>query len=389
MPIVESAALVKFTADLLGAVIKHYVKNDFGAAAGTSVIGILKDLVIAGGQKPGPFDAQRFLAGYHNEEIERELRQKRLDEGDWNAAVLAIGSLIQGLVGDKDLPVDPNLSDAALTNVLLRRENSATQGFGEHSAASELYSGMVGALGKALHESITTLPNYMTAIGREILRGQADLPGAVENERERRERARALAAAAEFTERYREVIKRNLDHVDLYGVDVRRAGARRQQLSAAWVALYFEPGKIGTAIAGAAAADYASNEQDRAESWPGAQRGLGAGEATSRESIKDALAQEQYLLIRGEAGSGKTTVLRWIAIQAATQCIRDGKTGKVRDIPFLIRLRECRDGGLPAVEAFLKNSAKMIEEDVPAGWIRSQLKSGRAIVLVDGVDELP
>ncbi|MEO6084839.1 MAG: NACHT domain-containing protein [Umezawaea sp.] len=94
-------------------------------------------------------------------------------------------------------------------------------------------------------------------------------------------------------------------------------------------------------------------------------------------------------LVRGEAGSGKTTLLDWLAITAA----RGGFTDDLRSwngfVPLPIRLRAYADSPLPRPEQFLDKTAGTIAGLMPVGWVHRVLKSGRALLMVDGVDEVP
>ncbi|MGA2604170.1 MAG: NACHT domain-containing protein [Verrucomicrobiia bacterium] len=148
------------------------------------------------------------------------------------------------------------------------------------------------------------------------------------------------------------------------------------------------------------------------------------------------------LLIRGVAGGGKSTLLRWASIQAAKFNLenhdtrgdtaittRDVATCEVASmgdiqkvgisatapevdntlrsrpvavdeilnprrhnwrtkIPFLIRLRDCPEGALPRPKDLPALIAKELP-DPPPEWIDQILKSGRALLLFDGVDEIP
>jgi predicted NACHT family NTPase len=58
-------------------------------------------------------------------------------------------------------------------------------------------------------------------------------------------------------------------------------------------------------------------------------------------------------------------------------------------VPFFIRLRSWVDAGFPAVRDFVQPIARNIVDEMPVGWVRQQLDSGCALVLIDGVDELP
>ena len=57
-------------------------------------------------------------------------------------------------------------------------------------------------------------------------------------------------------------------------------------------------------------------------------------------------------------------------------------------IPFIIRLRDCPNGQLPRPSKFPLLLAKELP-DPPSNWIDDILNSGRALVMFDGVDEVP
>lgn len=92
------------------------------------------------------------------------------------------------------------------------------------------------------------------------------------------------------------------------------------------------------------------------------------------------------LLVRGAPGSGKTTLVDWLAVTAA----RRGFTGPLADwngvTPFPVRLRRYADAPLPTPERLVPDD---LVERAPDGWVRRPLASGSALVLVDGVDEVP
>ncbi len=106
-------------------------------------------------------------------------------------------------------------------------------------------------------------------------------------------------------------------------------------------------------------------------------------------NIEDVLAVNRRTVILGRAGSGKTTVLQWIAVRAARSEFTGVLTKLNGYMPFFVRLREYVGKALPQPEEFITGVAPMLVSEMPSDWIRAQLRSGRAILLADGVDELP
>jgi Leucine-rich repeat (LRR) protein len=94
-------------------------------------------------------------------------------------------------------------------------------------------------------------------------------------------------------------------------------------------------------------------------------------------------------LLRGEVGSGKTTLLQWLAVSSARGSFSGSLSEWNDTIPFFIELRRYADSELPQPEAFVRYMAGSIAGEMPSGWVHRQLKSGRALVLIDGVDEVP
>jgi hypothetical protein len=105
------------------------------------------------------------------------------------------------------------------------------------------------------------------------------------------------------------------------------------------------------------------------------------------------LGQNERVLIEGPAGAGKTTLLRRLALHAGRGDLPSQAAAWRHRIPFLLRLRDFRghDGELqpPAIEEFVGVAVPLLAGAQPAGWVGSALRDGKAVVLLDGVDELP
>ncbi|BBC35596.1 NACHT domain protein [Streptomyces graminofaciens] len=99
---------------------------------------------------------------------------------------------------------------------------------------------------------------------------------------------------------------------------------------------------------------------------------------------EQALAEQDRVLLRGVAGSGKTTLVQWLAVTAAR-----GERGD--RVPFVLPLRTLirRPDGLPAPDAFLTAVHVPFHASQPAGWADRVLTARRGLLLVDGIDEIP
>ena len=293
---------------------------------------------------------------------------------------------------------------------------------------------------------------------------------------------------------YRQAVIRELDRVDLFGADL-PAEAKRNLLTDAFVTLNINQKVKQRDVR---ADNFDSREQlgQSADAQPGfspqtiSQYDLVPGPKPRRVRIDESVDQEpsaenaEYigllsskavfdrlglgedgrLLIRGSAGMGKTTLMRWVAISAAksdqldrvsgvlvAETRRDGphfefypnaqqrsaaqqfvkrfragatdsqtvaelfdvlgvgggvptdKRAELQlsnvcikrvwksQVPFLIPLRHCQSGRLPTPEnlpLIIADIAKATGRP-PAEWVEQVLKDGRALLLIDGVDEVP
>ncbi|MGO4429941.1 NACHT domain-containing protein, partial [Streptomyces sp. MCAF7] len=114
-----------------------------------------------------------------------------------------------------------------------------------------------------------------------------------------------------FQDRYAAYVSRKYGHLEIYGIDLRNS-PRSWPLDVAYLSL---------------------------ETTPGA------------EWEQKTIRAEQILkgcdraLLRGVAGSGKTTLVQWLAVTAARQLTENQAVRLIGDVPFVLPLRTFKHGG--------------------------------------------
>lgn len=166
-----------------------------------------------------------------------------------------------------------------------------------------------------------------------------------------------------FEHRYLAHIATRHSHLTIYGIDLVNS-PERWPLDAAYLSLQ--------ALRPA---------EDAETSGPDGAR---VASATAALPAEHALTDHDRVLLRGVAGSGKTTLVQWLAVTAAR-----GERGD--RVPFVLPLRTLirHPGGLPAPDAFLAAVRVPFHATQPTGWADRVLTARRGLLLVDGIDEIP
>ncbi|WHM37357.1 serine protease [Streptomyces sp. BPTC-684] len=116
----------------------------------------------------------------------------------------------------------------------------------------------------------------------------------------------------------------------------------------------------------------------------------GLPDAGAPQRIDALLASRPRVLLRGEAGAGKTTLVWWLAAHAAAGTLGPQLADLNGLVPFVVPLRTLRaQGGAYPKPSELPYAARLVVDDAPDGWAARVLKTGRAMLLVDGLDEVP
>ncbi|RSS79356.1 NACHT domain-containing NTPase [Streptomyces sp. WAC06614] len=191
----------------------------------------------------------------------------------------------------------------------------------------------------------------------------AEVAAALEDVRERlpRQDARDLA----FETDYRAYLARRYGTLTIYGLDL-EPGSERWPLDTAYVGL-----EVTALSSGDPAAPPAP---DLPALW---ERAVLPSARASRDPRRG------RVMLRGEAGSGKTTLIQYLAVTAARSL--DAL------VPFVLPLRTLTRRGdrLPTPRDLLAAAGSALAGSQPEGWESRVLRAGRALMLVDGIDEIP
>lgn len=174
---------------------------------------------------------------------------------------------------------------------------------------------------------------------------------------------------ANFEHDYRAEIARKYDKLEIIGANLNRKYSR-YNLSTAYVSLdVIEDSNYEHD-------DYENYEYDDYEST-----------YFNKLSIDDAFNDRDKILITGEAGSGKSTIMKWLAVQSALGDLERRLTNWGKTIPIVIQLRNYPSGKID-LNKVVEEIAENIVMKIPEDWIEYIFNSGKVLLLVDGLDEL-
>lgn len=116
-----------------------------------------------------------------------------------------------------------------------------------------------------------------------------------------------------------------------------------------------------------------------------------AGNERGRKQAEYVLKSEPLLTVRAAAGAGKTTLLNWIASACGQGAAPEANLRWKGGIPFFVHLRALKATGIPEIGQFVDYTIDHKQWPVmpPDNWIVKILSAKRAVVMLDGVDELP
>jgi hypothetical protein len=240
----------------------------------------------------------------------------------------------------------------------------------EHDDASSPLAGLSGApvfAGGVLIGIVTTVPQGRahSRIEAEPVRGipldgaympQAEAPLGLEKVTDLHPRDEL------FEEEYRRAVATRYRKIEIIGIDELGTHEARWELDTAYLHLEAE------------------RERDRRSSERGASRRIDSLLASSGRRV----------LLRGEAGAGKTTLMWWLAAHTASGTLGPELTDLNGLVPFVVPLRSLRAQGVGfPTPRRLADAARLVADEAPEGWARRVLDAGRGLLLIDGLDEVP
>jgi len=354
--------------------LKLWLKDDEIAAAGAGELGGLlvkkiPDLLRRNDTETLFGQKIRDLAG---DSIHKVLRREAGDIPEEHLGLIAnaAAETLARTPIDAETLVKNNLDDDALVEYFLSRTgaaggNPALAGrdpdnrlFAE--AEQQIYRRILSHASQLIVDMASHFPRFEERVNAELLRRVGTMAQQVIDGMNRV----VVDQADTFEADYRNACVRRYDQLELFGVDLRETN-KRYNLSIAYITLTVE--------------------------HPHFRSGSGSGPDSEhlRDSVPadQALAAHRRLFIRGPAGSGKTTLLQWFAIFAAARRLEGGLEPFNGCVPFLIKLRHFSETRLPKPEEFPQQASHALGGSAPDRWVHDRLKSGKALVLVDGLDE--
>ncbi len=278
--------------------------------------------------------------------LEHEYRD--LDEGERNAAIIAVTTTFErARLTDKQL-FTADLDRLYLYQFVRRFKGNATSGLSEGGIA--LYERVLEQCCGYIIVIADKLPGFQVDAFAELLRRSRQILDRQDELLRLLPETSGDQQHASVDIAYRQLLIRVFDRLELLGLDF---ASQWYALSIAYVNLT-----------------------------------IVSAQKISADSFEAWLADCPRLVISGRAGSGKTTVLQWLAVRAARRAFTQAAGPLNGRTPFFIRLREYVGADLPPPEQFLDKAAPMLAPKA-GSWPREQMESGKALMLIDGVDELP
>jgi Leucine-rich repeat (LRR) protein len=301
--------------------------------------------------------------------MEAEFRE--VDSGEVEAAVIAAATTIDAACLDDSVLFATDLEPLRLEAALRTGKPAAAAESHLSEAGTAIYDFIMREAANYIVEVVSTLPQFQSRATRALLERESTLIALVEEVLERLPDDTGLGGPGDpnrFEAQYRREVARKLDRLELFGVRTNELN-QRYALSVAYIGL---------------AASTSAQAPEEKPAKEGEEDRLDRVEL----SIEKVLSQGRRHLLRGEAGSGKTTLLQWLAVSSVRRTLGESLSEWEDTVPFFIRLRRFVGTELPQPSDFPAALNASLAELMPPRWAIDQMEQGRALLLIDGVDEL-
>lgn len=277
----------------------------------------------------------------------RDTELSALPENERQAAVLAVSESFEAAALTKEDFLTAAMNASDLAKVVRTRSRKVAARAGLSDEARAFYEAMIGESCSVLVAAVSAVPGWESQATAYLLRRQADLVDAVAAALEKLPSSSA-DAENDLSTRYVQAVINAHDRVEFTGFPVSAVNDLR--LSDTFV-------RPDISI-------------DR-----------------SRQPLDWALADHPRLILHGAAGSGKTSTLLWLAINAARGSL-DGLSRSLNDtLPIYVSLKRAAEIKVrpQADAAYLGHVAVPPPEP---SLVKRSCEAGSALVLIDGIDEV-
>jgi NACHT domain len=311
-----------------------------------------------------PARVRRILsgaAGHLGETLRSELGG--IPEHEWRSAVIAVRdsfSAVTPIVLDDAVALE--LRPERLEAYVRQRSPDVRRAAALSAAGQSAYDRILTVTCQEILRAIVGLPEFSAAVQVATFQDLQAVRRAVDGLAGGRDRPDEITTAQDFESRYLDHVVHTLGRMELFGVSRGRT-PKTQSFDEAYISLAVA--RSGPRLGG--------EDDDEL---------TGAGVDVMR-SFRD----HPRVLLRGGAGAGKTTLLRWLAVETSGNRF-DGPSPSGQAVPFFVPLREFARRELPAPADLPGIVARVIAAETPPGWVGDRFRAGRAVLLVDGVDEL-
>lgn len=191
---------------------------------------------------------------------------------------------------------------------------------------------------------------------------------------------------SEFDAEYRSAIIRKHSRVEQFGLDDVPPALRWQPLEATYISLVASKLLSPAALQSVGHSRYAASDLTNLKSST-----RHTIEEIVSSSSADFPSKQLRLVVSGQAGSGKTTVVKWLSTCCALGAKSPTELGFWNGaVPFPVNLSSAIPPGsrlMPGTNALIQSIGFSASQ--PAGWLEAVLKNEKSLIFFDGLDELP